>query len=369
MSGDAEGASDPARPLLMIGPFPPPVHGLAVVTEAMAAALAPRRPVRRVNLAVGRMPPAGPAALAYHARRLARVARALGVLLPFRLAGGREVYQACSGGLGLAYEALLLAAARALGIHATVHHHSFHYIDRRSFLMAALVRAGGPGMTHIFLCERMREAFEAVYGPTRARILPNDAFIAPTPRPAPTTAPATAHNPLRIGFLSNLTAEKGLPDFLALVRAAEGLAAGVLAGPAAGADLDGIEAARRDLGPALDYRGPVHGADKARFLADIDVFVFPTGYAHEAQPLVIAEAMAAGLPVLAYDRGCIAGQLGDILPPLERSGDFTPWALAHLRRFAADPTALAETGAANAARAAARAAEGRRVIAEIAEPV
>jgi glycosyltransferase involved in cell wall biosynthesis len=346
----------------MLGPFPPPVHGLAVITEAMANALAPTRRIIRVNLAVGQMPPPGAAAIAYHARRLGRIAGALVALVRFRLSGGRMMYQACSGGFGLAYETLLLAAARLAGLRRIAHHHSFHYIDRRSRLMAALVRVGGPAMTHVFLCERMRAGFEAAYGPTRALVIPNDVFVARQP---PRTA---SGGPLRIGFLSNLTAEKGLADFLDLLRAAsaEDLATGVLAGPAEGENLAGIEAARRGLGPALDYRGRVDGAAKARFFADIDIFVFPTRYAHEAQPLVICEAMAAGLPVLAYDRGCIAGQLGDILPPLDRTADFTPWALGHLRRLTADRATLAGIGAANAARAKAKAAEGACALAEIA---
>ena len=41
-----------------------------------------------------------------------------------------------------------------------------------------------------------------------------------------------------------------------------------------------------ELAGALDYRGPVYDADKLRFYQDIDLFVFATTYANEAQPTV-----------------------------------------------------------------------------------
>jgi glycosyltransferase involved in cell wall biosynthesis len=349
----------PRPPLLISGPFPPPVHGAATITIGMAGALAGYRRIVRANLAVGRMPPEGGFDLGYHGARLWRNLIALASIIPYRTRGGRSLYLACSGGHGIAYEIVLLAFARLLGLQRVVHHHSFKYIDRRSRLMAALVGVGGRAMTHIFLCDGMRAAFEERYRQTRALVLPNDYFVDRRRAPA-----GRADGPLRIGFLSNLTAEKGLPDFLALLRAAsaQGLATGVLAGPAEGGNLAQIEAAQRDLGPSLDYRGPVHGAAKAQFFDDIDIFVFPTRYAHEAQPMVICEAMAVGLPVLAFDRGCIAGQLGDALPPPDRNADFLPWALDHIRGLGADRAALARLGEANAARAAAKAAEGAEVL-------
>jgi glycosyltransferase involved in cell wall biosynthesis len=52
------------------------------------------------------------------------------------------------------------------------------------------------------------------------------------------------------------------------------------------------------------FTGPVNGALKFELLRSCDLFVFP-GIQQEGQPLVVLEAMAAGLPVLFTNRGCL----------------------------------------------------------------
>jgi glycosyltransferase involved in cell wall biosynthesis len=84
----------------------------------------------------------------------------------------------------------------------------------------------------------------------------------------------------------------------------------------------------RQLTPHVTFLGNADGEAKASFLAQGDVFCLPTRYPYEGQPLVILEAMAAGLPVLSTDRGVIAqtvldGQTGRILP-----AEATPQAIA-----------------------------------------
>ena len=48
---------------------------------------------------------------------------------------------------------------------------------------------------------------------------------------------------------------------------------------------------------------------KAKFFRDTDIVLFPSSYANEAQPMVIFEALANGVPVLATTVGYIAEQL------------------------------------------------------------
>ena len=106
-----------------------------------------------------------------------------------------------------------------------------------------------------------------------------------------------------------------LYHFLEIIRSANrrGLPIrGVLAGPIVhAADRHFVHGLKEELGARLDYRGPVYGAEKVQFFRDIDVFVFPTSYENEAQPMVLFEAMAQGIPVLSCDRGCIRSQVAE----------------------------------------------------------
>ncbi|MGY3412382.1 glycosyltransferase involved in cell wall biosynthesis [Bradyrhizobium sp. GM5.1] len=78
------------------------------------------------------------------------------------------------------------------------------------------------------------------------------------------------------------------------------------------------------------------GKEKCDFYRSIDVFAFPTTYINEAQPTVVYEALTAGIPVIAYGRGCILSQVrgsGLVIPPTDA---FVTPALAWLRDYAAN---------------------------------
>ena len=61
----------------------------------------------------------------------------------------------------------------------------------------------------------------------------------------------------------------------------------------------------------VEFVGNVTGAAKSEFLRSGDIFCLPTHYPYEGQPLVLLEAMSAGLPVLTTDRGVIAATVLD----------------------------------------------------------
>ncbi|MFN3548824.1 MAG: glycosyltransferase family 4 protein [Mesorhizobium sp.] len=295
------------RKIVAIGPLPPPTTGFAVITERMVALLSEDNDVELVNVS----PPSLTRGAKYHAVRVSRILAAAAKLVS-SARKARIAYVGCDGDNGLIYTAFLVRLARALGYMIYLHHHNFSYIDRPRALMRAVLRAGGDRLVHIFLCETMAEAFGRAYpGPLRHTIVSNAAFVPPS-----TTLRAPREDGvLTIGLLSNLNRAKGLHTFLDLMRAAKekGLPIrGILAGPLAEpADRPALEAALAELGDSLAWLGPVHGADKDAFFAAIDVFVFPTTYANEAQPTVIFEALAAGNLVVAYDRGCIKAQVGN----------------------------------------------------------
>ena len=89
----------------------------------------------------------------------------------------------------------------------------------------------------------------------------------------------------------------------------------IIAGPCKGrAEQELIDASVAKWPERVDYRGAVYGAAKAQFFADVDALIFPTRYATESWGIVVTEALAAGVPVIARSRGCmpwiVDGQCG-----------------------------------------------------------
>jgi glycosyltransferase involved in cell wall biosynthesis len=62
---------------------------------------------------------------------------------------------------------------------------------------------------------------------------------------------------------------------------------------------------KEQIGDHVDFVGGVTGRQQVKLLQEADVFVMPTYYPMEGHPWVIVEAMAAGLPIIATDHGCI----------------------------------------------------------------
>lgn len=58
-------------------------------------------------------------------------------------------------------------------------------------------------------------------------------------------------------------------------------------------------------------KGPKYGKNKALEYNNADIFVFPTSFSQECFPLVILEAMQAGLPIIASDEGAISEIIED----------------------------------------------------------
>ncbi len=162
--------------------------------------------------------------------------------------------------------------------------------------------------------------------------------------------------PLRILHLSSLIATKGFPEFL---EALETLA-GDRAIPAIEAVLCGCVTASefqerfRDDAAAEDWiekrmaainrsprvrvrwvRGAV-GAEKEQLFRAADIFVLPTRYAVEAQPLVLLEAMASGCAIVTTAVGEIPTIL-DGESALFLGAGSTAELAAALRRLAAAP--------------------------------
>ncbi|MGY1812680.1 glycosyltransferase [Blastococcus sp. SYSU D00820] len=165
----------------------------------------------------------------------------------------------------------------------------------------------------------------------RVTVVPNGVDVPPA-----ASGPA-GHAVPRIGALGRLTAQKGFDVLLEVVRrlAGDGVALEVVVG-GAGRDEQPLRAAA--VGLPVAFAGFV--TDVPGFLAGLDVFCLPSR--HEALPLALLEAMAAGLPCVATDVGDVAVAVGDdavVVPPED------PAALAAaLRDLLAEPGRRVELG-------------------------
>ena len=343
MTGRPGGASETRRPpsgheALVIGPLPPPAHGASVVTAAVTGRLAATGRCVTVDTSV---PGAGPG---YHARRAARHARA--ALAVVRHRRDARVYLTGVGGHALLYQLGIIAVCRAAGVPAVYHHHSYAYLTRRSRAMAALVRVGGPAVHHVTLSAGMAELLRRRYPRAVAGSVCSNVHFLPSPvagRDEPARLAARPPAPLRLGHLGNLTLDKGLGrvvDAFRSVRAA-GLPAELhLAGPVADQAAGAVLRTALAEHPDVDYRGALARDEVPAFMRSIDVFLFPSTYRNEAQPLVVLEALLEGVPVLALPVGCLADLRDADGRPLPDAATFGPAVVELARRRAAGDPAL-----------------------------
>lgn len=246
---------------------------------------------------------------------------------------GKIVYLALSGGWGQIYDAITVLLSRLVGASCVLHHHSFAYLEKKSSLSAFLFRLAGGGATHVVLCESMKAKLQKKYGTRLVLILPNLALLQPD------ELNKNRSNVKTIGYLSNITREKGGRDFIRLAEAIQERGWPIkcrIAGPCQ--DLILI----RELQEAheqgfLEWVGPLYGGQKNEFWNSIDLFVFPTKYENEAEPLVVWEALLFENPVIAYDRGCISAQVGGAGKMISNDEDFVISAMKQIELWQVDP--------------------------------
>lgn len=285
----------------IVGPQPPPTHGVAMINSQIAASLGSHGPVFVADTS----PQSLHRSWSYHLKKFCRVLAACFHILVHR---GRAnvVYLSIDGGGGAIYNCLVAAIARLARARLFLHHHSFGYIDRRSPIISLLNRCSGRTSCNIFLCQKMASRYRDIYGQAGRDLVVGNAWsIAAPVEPRPDQA----RGRFTIGLLSNLTAEKGVFEFIKVARRchAAGLPVrAILAGPCPQADCAAaIERAGVELGDSFEYWGPVFGARKQAFFDATTLFVFPTNYEHEAQPLVLLEALSFGCGVVSKAKGCI----------------------------------------------------------------
>lgn len=286
----------------LFGPIPPPVHGAARVTQQV------REGVEATSTRLVAIDTGGGAGLVPRLRQM--IGGLLRLAVPRRGSGRGSVYIGGAGGPTLWYQAVVVLLGRLTGRRVVFHHHSYAYVDRTMPAMRALTRAGGRRLTHVALCEGMGEGLRARYPSVGDVRVCSNAGLMAAPGPL---AQADAGRTIVLGHLSNLSVDKGLADVIDTLRRA--VAAGLdvrllLGGPPATPEAEALVAdAVAELGDALTVLGRVERDGIDAFYEQIDVFVFPSRYVHEAEPLVVLDASRHGVPTIACAVGCLPGMV------------------------------------------------------------
>ena len=132
------------------------------------------------------------------------------------------------------------------------------------------------------------------------------------------------NKPIQLLFLSNLIKSKGVLDLLYACKLLNKDGYSFHCTIAGGeGDISVSELNELidvyDLSAYVSYLGVVQGQDKVKTFSDADIFIFPTFYPNECFPLVLLEAMQAGLPIISTTEGAIPeivedGKSGLIIP-------------------------------------------------------
>lgn len=308
---------------------PPPTTGQTLVTEMFCRAIGTARPLRLWAI----RNKAGHRGVRWTLVKHGSIFKTMLRLAILRR--GRGVgYIVPDSGSGLWLNLVEAFVMRLAFREVWLHHHVFSYVRRHDRRMALLLRILGSRVHHIVLGEAMAEGLAQHYGAQAIYRLGNASFVRDVP-------PSRVHvRPETIGFLGNITRDKGIDLFMDTMQRVQSEDPGIvchIAGPIRDPELRADVEAFCAQNPARrQWLGPVQGADKEAFFKKVDVLLFPSLYPNEALPVTIYEALAAGLPVLATTRGCIPGQLSGLDACLP-DDSFAEQAAARILAWAAAP--------------------------------
>ena len=323
--------------IIMIGAFPPPVHGMATINNELFNLLKKHTKniiVFNFSTSVFRK------SLIAELYRLQRFLSSFFKIALFRSLKGKTLYISISGGFGQFFEILYTILSRLKAMKIVMHHHSFAYIDRFNLITFFLTKIAGHSATHVVLSKKMSDLLKKEYNISRTISLSNAAFC-----PFIEIPDEMFKNELcTVGFLGNICKEKGIFDFIDLIKlcANEKLPIkGIIAGPFANDRIKNEIQSQIESDCCIKYIGPKYGPEKHDFFNNIDLLIFPSQYKNEAEPLVVLEALSHSVPVIAYDRGCISEVLGCMCGKvINKKKFFAPEACEHIKQWINDPNSF-----------------------------
>src|SRR5687767_8194028 len=185
-----------------LGPVPPPVNGMNVLTAEVVSALERAGKVAFCNFSPGR----DQLNARTRVRRVLRSLSCVGKLISNGRVETARLYIASNSKAGLMTTALMVWVGKRLGYRVYLHHHTYNYIDSFNRWMARIDKWMGADDVHVVHCEKMIHDFRGRYD-SRSEFL----VIHPSAVSIPLAHPRLTSNfPLRLGMLSNLMMSKGV---------------------------------------------------------------------------------------------------------------------------------------------------------------
>jgi glycosyltransferase involved in cell wall biosynthesis len=292
------------RPLIVIGPLPPPVHGVAVSTALVLASSRLRESfdVEHIDTSdhrprdnVGR----------WDLENVRLGLRAL-VRLNARLKGRRGIVYVPLSQNTAAFlrDSLFIWAAHLRGWKVAAHLRGSDFPNFYRQLSGPLrtwVRSTLGQLDSVAVMgHSLRSVFDGLVSPDRIAVVPNG-----TPEPS---ASGAGVDPDHVLFLSNLRRRKGVVEAVEtalLVRSRRPSTRFTFAGEWEDSELEKKLRARTAAeNGGIGFRPAVQGREKDELLASAAVLLFPP-VEPEGHPRVVLEALAAGVPVVTTDRGAI----------------------------------------------------------------
>ena len=328
--------------VLVIGPTPPPFHGVAVAVQTLVQSrlverfdvshldLADRRGIQHVN-----KPDFHDVAL--FLRQWMRL-----ICILFHECPTLTYLVLSQSTIGFLRDSLLIWPTYLRGSHIVLHLHGGNIRDwflGRSWFMRAYVRAVLNRATRIIvLGDSLKSQFDGLVDTRRIAVVPNGIEWKDSAASARVAHINVRYRILHLSTLSHLKGAlvliEAIPSVVTHRKDLEFVFAGPWSHPE---DKQWAEQfiAQQDIGEYIKFTGQVEGDQKRALFESSDIFVFP-GVQQEGQPLVVIEAMAAGLPVIFTDRGClrdtvIHGETGIEVPINDphRLADRILWLLDH----------------------------------------
>lgn len=303
--------------ILVIGPLPPPLHGMSKNLKNFVDLASKNFCVSIINTSPGNLDKN----LRYHFKKVCKFL--FGIIKSIYILTTRKVeyvYMPPDGGIGSYYSLVYYLIFKIFSKKVILHHRSFAYINDVRRPYHYMTRIDMENTLHVFLCNCMKERFSNRYSKKLKGItLSNLHYVEEV------THENSISEDLKIGFLSNVSFSKGIGYFLDIHKHVHNINKNIkfiVAGPFEDDKTKDFVMNYINSNECIEYIGPQYNVDKINFYKNIDVFVFPTAYRNEASPNVLFEAVSYSNIVISTDIGCIAEDMKGLCSHIFELDDF-----------------------------------------------